>query len=112
MSCGAFVVQSRRQPQSDSSSQSGIAEASQTQPPAFSSCIHLRRRVIIPCIQRAYLLLVRSSRPGISNAHLAVAIAREVIVAGNSVLFTPATALIVQLAKAQADGRLAELLTN
>ena len=44
--------------------------------------------------------------------NLAVAIGREAIVAGYSMLFTPATALVAQLAKAHADGRLEERLTH
>ncbi|MGY0835853.1 ATP-binding protein, partial [Azospirillum argentinense] len=44
--------------------------------------------------------------PGVSKTHLAVAIGREAIVAGYSVLFSPATTLVAQLAKAHADGRL------
>ncbi|CAO4145726.1 hypothetical protein DHODJN_09775 [Methylorubrum extorquens] len=44
--------------------------------------------------------------------HLAVALGREAIVAGYSVLFTPATTLVAQLAKAQAEGRLEERLSH
>jgi DNA replication protein DnaC len=50
--------------------------------------------------------------PGVGKTHLAVAIGREAIVAGYGVLFTPATILVAQLAKAQADGRLEERLTH
>jgi DNA replication protein DnaC len=50
--------------------------------------------------------------PGVGKTHLAVAIGREAIIAGYSVLFTPATALVAQLAKAHADGRLEERLTH
>ncbi|MGY0835836.1 ATP-binding protein, partial [Azospirillum argentinense] len=48
--------------------------------------------------------------PGVGKTHLAVAIGREAIVAGYSVLFSPATTLVAQLAKAHADGRLEERL--
>lgn len=50
--------------------------------------------------------------PGVGKTHLAVAIGREAIVAGYTVLFTPATTLVAQLAKAHADGRLEERLTH
>jgi DNA replication protein DnaC len=41
-----------------------------------------------------------------------VAIGREAIVTGYRVLFTPATTLVAQLAKAHADGRLDERLSH
>ena len=50
--------------------------------------------------------------PGVGKTHLAVAIGREAIVAGYTVLFTPATTLVAQLAKAQVDGRLEERLIH
>ena len=50
--------------------------------------------------------------PGVGKTHLAVAIGREAIVAGYTVLFTPATTLVAQLAKAHAEGRLEERLTH
>ncbi len=50
--------------------------------------------------------------PGVGKTHLAVALGREAIVAGYSVLFTPATTLVAQLAKAHSDGRLEERLTH
>ncbi len=50
--------------------------------------------------------------PGVGKTHLAVALGREAIVAGYSVLFTPATTLVAQLAKAHAEGRLEERLTH
>lgn len=50
--------------------------------------------------------------PGVGKTHLAVAVGREAIVAGYTVLFTPATTLVAQLAKAHADGRLDERLTH
>jgi DNA replication protein DnaC len=50
--------------------------------------------------------------PGIGKTHLAVAIGREAIVAGYTVLFTPATTLVAQLAKAYADARLEERLAH
>lgn len=48
--------------------------------------------------------------PGVGKTHLAVAIGREAIVAGYTVLFAPATALVATLAKAHAEGRLEEKL--
>jgi DNA replication protein DnaC len=50
--------------------------------------------------------------PGVGKTHLAVAIGREAIIAGYTVLFTPATTLVAQLAKAYADGRIEERLTH
>jgi DNA replication protein DnaC len=50
--------------------------------------------------------------PGVGKTHLAVAIGREAIVAGYSVLFTPAMTLVAQLAKVYADGRLEERLAH
>jgi DNA replication protein DnaC len=50
--------------------------------------------------------------PGVGKTHLAVAIGQEAIIAGYMVLCTPATTLVAQLAKAQADGRLEERLTH
>ena len=51
----------------------------------------------------ALLLL---SPPGVGKTHLAVALGREAIVAGHTVLFTGAMALVANLAKAQLEGRL------
>jgi DNA replication protein DnaC len=50
--------------------------------------------------------------PGVGKTHLAVAIGREAIVAGYTVLFAPATTLVAQLAKAYIDGRLEERLAH
>ena len=50
--------------------------------------------------------------PGVGKTHLAVALGREAIHQGYSVLFTPATALVANLAKAHADGRLDERLAH
>jgi len=50
--------------------------------------------------------------PGVGKTHLAVALGREAIVTGYSVLFTPATTLVAQLAKAHGEGRLEEKLTH
>ncbi len=50
--------------------------------------------------------------PGVGKTHLAVAIGREVIVAGYTVLFMPATTLVASLAKAHAEGKLEEKLSQ
>ena len=50
--------------------------------------------------------------PGVGKSHLAVALGREAVRRGYSVLFTPAMALITALAKGQAEGRLEERLTR
>ena len=50
--------------------------------------------------------------PGVGKTHLAVALGREAIQQGYSVLFTPAIALVAHLAKAHGDGRLEERLTH
>ena len=50
--------------------------------------------------------------PGVGKTHLAVALGREAIVAGYTVLFTSAMELVANLAKAQVDGRLEERLTH
>ena len=50
--------------------------------------------------------------PGVGKTHLAVALGREAIVAGYTVLFTGAMALVANLAKAHAEGRLEERLTH
>lgn len=48
--------------------------------------------------------------PGVGKSHLAVAIGREAILAGYTVLFIQATTLVAALAKAHADGRLDDKL--
>jgi DNA replication protein DnaC len=50
--------------------------------------------------------------PGVGKTHLAVGLGRAAITAGYTVLFTTATALIAQLVKAHADGRLEERLLH
>lgn len=49
--------------------------------------------------------------PGVGKTHLAIALGRAAVEAGHGVLFVTATALIAALAKAQAEGHLAEQLT-
>jgi DNA replication protein DnaC len=44
--------------------------------------------------------------PGVGKTHLAVALGREAIKIGYSVLFTPATTLLTTLARAHAEGRI------
>ncbi len=46
--------------------------------------------------------------PGVGKTHLAIALGRAVVEAGQSVLFVTATALLAALSRAQLDGRLAE----
>lgn len=48
--------------------------------------------------------------PGVGKTHLAIGLGRACIEAGYTVLFTSATALITALAKAEAEGQLAEKL--
>ncbi len=50
--------------------------------------------------------------PGVGKTHLAVALGREAIVRGYSVLFTTATALMTALSQAHAQGRLDERLSH
>ena len=50
--------------------------------------------------------------PGVGKSHLAVAMGREAIRHGYSVLFTPVMALVTALVKGQAEGRLEERLTR
>ena len=50
--------------------------------------------------------------PGVGKSHIAVALGREAVRQGYSVLFTSAMALITDLVKAQAEGRLEEKLTR
>ena len=50
--------------------------------------------------------------PGVGKSHLAVALGREAVRQGHSVLFTPAMALIAGLMKGQAEGRLEERLAR
>lgn len=50
--------------------------------------------------------------PGVGKTHLAVALGREAVRQGYSVLFTPAMALITGLMKGQAEGRLEERLAH
>lgn len=48
--------------------------------------------------------------PGVGKTHLAIGIGRAVVEAGQTVLFTGATALLAALAKAEAEGQLSEKL--
>jgi DNA replication protein DnaC len=50
--------------------------------------------------------------PGVGKTHLAVAIGREAILAGYSVLFATAPVLVAALAKAHSEGKLDEKLTH
>ena len=50
--------------------------------------------------------------PGVGKTHLAVAIGRQAILAGYSVLFLPAPTLVAQLAKAHGEGRLEDRLLH
>ena len=48
--------------------------------------------------------------PGVGKTHLAVAIGRQAILTGYSVLFVPAPTVVAQLAKAHGEGRLEDRL--
>ena len=50
--------------------------------------------------------------PGVGKTHLAVAIGRQAILTGYSVLFVPAPTLVAQLAKAHSEGRLEDRLIH
>jgi len=50
--------------------------------------------------------------PGVGKTHLAVAIGRQAILSGYSVLFVPAPTLVAQLAKAHSEGRLEDRLVH
>ncbi len=50
--------------------------------------------------------------PGVGKSHLAIALGREAIRHGYSVLFVPAMALIAALVKGHAEGRLEERLAH
>jgi len=50
--------------------------------------------------------------PGVGKTHLAIALGREAIRHGYSVLFTPATALVTTLVKGHAEGRLEQRLAQ
>src|SRR2546427_4346400 len=50
--------------------------------------------------------------PGVGNPHLAVAIGRQALLAGYTVLFVQAPTLVAQLAKAHGEGRLEDRLTH
>src|SRR5437899_10895724 len=50
--------------------------------------------------------------PGVGKTHLAVAIGRQAILVGYSVLFVPAPSLVAQLAKAHGEGRLKDRLLH
>ena len=53
-----------------------------------------------------------TASPGVGKSHLAIALGREAILRGFTVLFANATALVANLAKAQAENRLEERLTH
>jgi DNA replication protein DnaC len=50
--------------------------------------------------------------PGVGKTHLAVAIGRQAILAGSTVLFVSAPTLVAPLAKAHSEGRLEDRLTH
>lgn len=50
--------------------------------------------------------------PGVGKTHLAVALGREAIIRGYSVLFTSAAGLLTQLTKAHQDGKLEEKINQ
>jgi DNA replication protein DnaC len=50
--------------------------------------------------------------PGVGKTHLAVAVGRQAILTGYSVLFVPAPTLVAQLAKAQSEGKFEDRLIH
>ena len=50
--------------------------------------------------------------PGVGKSHLAIALGREAIRHGYSVLFIPATALVTTLVRGHSDGRLEQTLAQ
>lgn len=50
--------------------------------------------------------------PGVGKTHLAIALGREAIRHGHSVLFTPATALVTSLVRGHVDGKLEQRLAQ
>jgi len=52
--------------------------------------------------------ILRFGPPGVGKTHLAIALGRAVVEAGQSVLFVTATTLFAALSRAQLEGRLAE----
>ena len=79
---------------------------SETKMPAVASGCGTAR---IVADAEAVLLL---GPPGVGKTHLAVAIGRQAILAGYTVLFVPAPTLVAQLAKAHSEGRLEDRLTH
>jgi DNA replication protein DnaC len=79
---------------------------SETKMPAVASGCGTAR---IVADAEAVLLL---GPPGVGKTHLAVAIGRQVILAGYTVLFVAAPTLVAQLAKAHSEGRLDDRLTH
>src|SRR5262249_49554774 len=64
-----------------------------------------------PFIANAEVVLLLGP-PGVGKTHLAVAIGRQAILAGYTVLFVPAPTLVAQLAKAHSEDRLEDRLTH
>ena len=50
--------------------------------------------------------------PGVGKTHLAIALGREAIRHGYSVLFTPATALMTMLVRGHSEGKLEQRLAQ
>lgn len=72
---------------------------------------HLRDLAACRWVANGDTLLIQGP-PGVGKSHLAVALGREAVRQGYSVLFTSAVALITGLMRGQAEGKLEERLTR